>query len=639
MEQRWASELANFYVIKYRPGKSNGNADALSRQYLPAPITADNLAPGTRLPQAMQGVSNPVPEVIQNTISVFPSHSVTDLHALQAADSAIHDFLVFWTRKRAPDAAERRALSKPALALVKQWDRIVEQDGVLYRKVFEPDGDEVLQLVLPSSLKNQVLHQLHNEHGHQGVDRTTSLVWQRCYWPGMHQEVKRWCQECERCQVAKDTQPTTRTFMGHLLAACPNQILAVDFTLLEPSKNGMENVLVMTDVFSKYTLAIPTKDQRATTVATALVNEWFCKFGVPSRIHSDQGRNFESDLIQQLCNLYGIKKTRTTPYHPEGNGQCERFNRTLHDLLRTLPTTKKTDWSSYLPQVVFSYNTTVHQSTGESPFFLMFGQDPLLPVDFLLGRAPVPVVGSTQDWIVEHQTRLRLAFEGATEHLQAAASRRKTRYDEKVKDSSLQVGQLVYLKDVGVRGRHKIQDVWSSVLYEVVKAPQRDGSVYTIAPVDDSSKVKHVHRTLLKTCPQGTAGDKGTDTCPPEDVVSHHLAEDSLDGDLCVILPESTQTHVPVNSLCPQTDVAPAPIPQPDPSVPSTSSGGQLQVWPPHHLAENQQEAEPEAVRRSNRSTAGRHTNIHHLPQAVGSRVIGAVNSQVPVSNIFRPWQ
>ena len=114
---------------------------------------------------------------------------------------------------------------------------------------------------------------------------------------------------------------------------------------------------------------------------------------------------------------------------------------------------------------------------------------------------------------------------------------------------------------------------------------------------------------------------------------------DSLDGDLCVIWPEPTHTNVPVNSLRPQIDVAPAPVPQSDTSVPSTSSGGQSQVRPPHHLAEKQLEAEPEAVRRSHRSTAGRHTNIHHLPQAVGSRAIGAVNSQVPVSNVFRPWQ
>lgn len=185
--------------------------------------------------------------------------------------------------------------------------------------------------------------------------------------------------------MAKDSQPA-RSYTGHLLAAQPNEILAIAYT--EPSRNGLENVLVMTDVFSKYMLAVPSQDQRASTVVQVLVAEWFFRFGVPARIHSDQGRNFESLLIQQLCVLYGVEKSRTTTYHPAGNGQCERFNQTLHNLLRTLPVSRKHDWHSCMPQVLYAYNTTPHQSTGESPFFLMFGQEPRLPIDFFAGSSP-----------------------------------------------------------------------------------------------------------------------------------------------------------------------------------------------------------------------------------------------------------
>eukprot|EP00064_Thunnus_orientalis_P024519 superscaffoldBa00010639_g24814 len=176
----------------------------------------------------------------------------------------------------------------------KCWDHLVEKDGVLYHQVFRPDGAEaVLQLLLPA----KVLTQVHQEHGHQGVERTLELLWPQCYWPGMSSEVAHWCQACERCQVAKDTQPTARNFIGHLLASRPNEILAIDYTVLEPAHNGMENVLIMTDIFSKYTLAVPTRDQCASTVAQVLVAEWFSKFGVPARIHSDQGHNSESSLI------------------------------------------------------------------------------------------------------------------------------------------------------------------------------------------------------------------------------------------------------------------------------------------------------------------------------------------------------
>ena len=189
---------------------------------------------------------------------------------------------------------------------------------------------------------------------------------------------------------------------------------------------------------------------------------------MPARIHSDQGRNFESMLIQQLCSLYGIQKTHTTPYRPQGNAQCERFNRTLHGLLQTLPPDKKLDWPNYLPHVTFSYNTTIHQTTGESPHLLMFGQEPSLPVDFLLGRIREPTGGTVHDWLQEHQMRLQTAFDGAKERIQTAARRRKERHDQHVSGGSLAEGEVVYLRDNAVRGRAKIQDTWGPLKYRII---------------------------------------------------------------------------------------------------------------------------------------------------------------------------
>lgn len=637
-EQRWASQLAIFdFEIKYRSGRVNKNADALSRQYLSGSSLAEHALPGTSVPQLFQPVSGSalVELATQSMVSVFLGQSPLNLCSLQEADSLLRDhFLPFWRRRVKPTRVERQRLPTLALTLLKQWDRLVEQEGVLYRRAFRSDGgEEYFQLVLPAALKGETLTQLHQHHGHQGIERTTELVRQRCYWPGMVADIKHWVQTCERCQVAKDSGSVPHSFMGHLLASQPNEIVAIDFTLLDPSRDGLENVLVMTDVFSKYTVAVPTRDQQATTVARVLATEWFFKFGVPTRIHSDQGRSFESSLIQQLCHLYEVDKSRTTPYHPAGNGQCERFNRTLHDLLRTLPASRKRDWASCLPQLLFCYNTTPHQSTGESPFFLMFGREPRLPVDFRLGRVRDPEPGEVHDWMTEHQARFEVAFEHARGRLRAAAGRRKERHDQHVQHLPLQVGQLVYLRDLGVRGRHKLHDKWSSVIYQVLRAPLGNGVVYTIAPVEELHRARQVHRDLLKPQVLPTAQPPRAQS-PPVQTAPGDPIDTSEDGELWLLAremsaPLSIEAPVQPRSVGPVVATPRVALPDSTPSLEAASSAGQPTASQP-------------VLRRTGRSTAGQHPNVHRLPQSVAIRGNEGLGPAPPVVNsqsaLFRPW-
>lgn len=276
---------------------------------------------------------------------------------------------------------------------------------------------------------------------------------------------------CERCILAKEG-PRVRAYRGSLLASRPNEILALDFTMLEPASDGRENVLVLTDVFSKFTQAIPTRDQQANTVADVLVRQGFHLFGVQSRIHSDQGRNFESKVIKQLCDMYGIKSTRTTTYHPEGNGQCERFNRTLHDLLHTIPPDRKKRWPQYLSQITYSHNITAHHATGLAPYYVMFGREPQLPVDFILGTDQEdPSQETPEEWVRQHQESLRVVHDHVRLQLEAKAEKRNQKHNQQVTDPGLEEGELVYLRNHQVRGRNKIQDLWHSCLYRVVNRP------------------------------------------------------------------------------------------------------------------------------------------------------------------------
>ncbi|RXN18922.1 Transposon Ty3-I Gag-Pol poly [Labeo rohita] len=288
---------------------------------------------------------------------------------------------------------------------MKQWSFIRERNGLLYRVVDHSSEESCWQLLLPVCLKERVLQSVHDDMGHQGIERTVGLLKQRCFWSGMHGDVEEWVKKCQRCILTKMPQPKVRAPLRAFLASRPLEVIAVDFTVLEPASDGRENVLVVTDVFTKFTQAFPTKDQKANTTAKILLKEWFMKYGVPERLHSDQGRNFESEVIAELCRLYGVKKSRTTPYRPQGNAQCERYNRTLHNLLRTLTPERKRRWPEYLPELVHAYNVTPDATTGFSPYYLLFGVQPHLPIDALLGGEGISE--GKQDWLSVHQERLR----------------------------------------------------------------------------------------------------------------------------------------------------------------------------------------------------------------------------------------
>ena len=159
--------------------------------------------------------------------------------------------------------------------------------------------------------------------------------------------------------------------MGRLRADKPLDLVCIDFLTVDKSTDGREHILVITDCYTKFSKAIPTRDQLAKTVAKILMNEWFFNFGIPNRIHSDMGRNFVSAVVREICSSFGSKRSTTNPYHPMGNGQVERFNRTLLGLIRTLSREERGKWSIHLNKLIHSYNTMPHTSTGYSPFYLM----------------------------------------------------------------------------------------------------------------------------------------------------------------------------------------------------------------------------------------------------------------------------
>lgn len=521
LEQRWMAQLASFnFTVQYRSGKTNAAADALSRyptevgddkeeeeEFVAASIVVTAIpvevaqhsgvgdsGDSSESESETSECENSCVHDIDSTQSL-PSISVEELKKAQEEDSDIGPFLTFWRRNERPDRLAKLSHSMTFGSLCSQWDRLTMEQGLLCRRIQHPvERQEILQIVTPLELRRIVFDSTHSA-GHQGKDKTCRLLQERVYWPGMFADVERWVRACERCATAKMPPRKVHVPMGHLFATKPLEVLAMDFTVLEPSSDGRENVLVVTDVFTKFTIAVPTCDQKASTVAKVLVREWFTRYGIPLRIHSDQGRNFESEVVKELCSFYGIAKSRTTPYHPQGNAQCERFNRTLHNLLRTLPREKKRRWTEYLGELVFIYNVTPHGSTGFSPYELLFGQPPRLPVDFLLSRSqPTP----TTDWIREHQARLHDMHQLAAKRLSQAAAVRKALHEANRKGPTekLRVGDVVLLRDHPL-GRNKIQDAWKPEKYRVKAIPTEDGAPVVII-TEDGRTVRRVSRQELR---------------------------------------------------------------------------------------------------------------------------------------------
>ena len=315
-----------------------------------------------------------------------------------------------------------------------------------------------------------------------GPDRTLDLVRAHFYWPKMAEEVKEYVRTCRRCCLRK-TPTIVRAPLVSVHTTSKFELVCMDFLTLERSKGGYEHVLVVTDHFSRFAKAFPTKDQKASTVAKLLWHNFFLTYDLPQRLHSDQGRNFESDIIKQLCRLTGVERSRTTPYHPQGNGITERFNRTLIELLGTMEVSKKQKWSEHIDEVVRAYNVTRHDTTGYSPHFLMFGQHPRLPIDIVLGLKyqvePQPSEPNYDELVQCMVDKMSYACRLADRASRISKHNQKSVYDKKTVDAPFKPGDRVLVRRTGVVGRNKLGDRWIETPF-IVESKRNDCPVYSV---------------------------------------------------------------------------------------------------------------------------------------------------------------
>ena len=324
---------------------------------------------------------------------------------------------------------------------------------------------------------------------------------ERFYWPGYETDIRSWLQQCEQCQRRNPPQPSPRAPLGGITANQPFEKVSWDIMgPLPASSKGNKYILVVTDLFSKWVEAFPMRSTESESLATILVNEIVCRYGVPQYLHSDQGANLTSKVIQNLCKKLGIQRTQSSAYHPQGNGQVERFNRTLEAMLAKMVKENQRDWDQHLPRALFAYRTAVHDSTTYSPFHVNFRRSPMLPVDVMLGWDYLSQGEGREvsEYVEDVQKSLRSMFSNVRQRLAEAHRQNKNRYDERAVGKSFTVGDRVWLYvPVTKQGRSKkFTTFWRGPYTVIDKTSPYNYRIQLIG----TTKTFIVHRNRLKLC-------------------------------------------------------------------------------------------------------------------------------------------
>jgi len=498
-QARWLNIMGEFdYTIIHRPGKAHQNADTLSR--MPCRQCGANTEEEFKYEDRVElcaihlGDKDALPDA---------PWSAETLAAATTEDKELEMVRKWWkegcTRPLWKDILRQSPMVK---VLWTQFSDLKVKDDVLYKAEFNIHGMvDSWRLVVPFSLRGDFIKIAHEgmTGGHLSVPRTIIQVKNRAFWLGQAKDVKIIVQQCQSCACYHRGKAPKQGELQPISTGAPFEKISLDVTGPHPkSASGKCFILTVLDHFTKWAEAFPITTHTAPVVAKILAEQVFSRFGIPLQILTDQGKEFESVLLFELCKALQIDKLRTSSYHPSTNGALERFHRTLNSMMAKTVSDSQRDWDLCLPMVMAAYRASPHSSTGYSPNFLMFGRENLAPLDLIYGFPveEIEIQDSYDSFVWQYQQRSREAYQNAREHLQVVANRSKKTYDMKVKPVIFKEGDWVlYYCPRRIQGKSPKWQKWYSGPYLITKilAP-----VNAVIQLTSRSKPKVVHVDKLK---------------------------------------------------------------------------------------------------------------------------------------------
>ena len=289
------------------------------------------------------------------------------------------------------------------------------------------------RLLVPSKDRNELVKMVHERFAHVGIRKSLRLLADSYYWPNMDFEVRMAIGSCKEC-LERKSLPTKPHLQGNLHTGYPFEKISVDVTgPLPASRDGKRYLLGIIDNFSRYPVLVPLRSATAISIAKVIYTRWISIFGVPQVIHSDRGTEFENSLILELCQLLGVRKSRSSPYYPKGDSMIERLFRNTKDMIYTTAKSTGKEWVDVIPTVEMALRSCVHEITKLTPYEVLFGMKMTTPFSRIGKREQK----CTNEYVRKLQNEI---------HAIQTKVRKSQRFYESEEEVAFKVGDKVYAK-------------------------------------------------------------------------------------------------------------------------------------------------------------------------------------------------